>query len=55
MNAQHRDVLVQTTRLSSLGAWNRNMGIETILVDLRKEMASQANRRLAQPPEGTTF
>ncbi|KAL3756864.1 hypothetical protein ACHAWU_005126 [Discostella pseudostelligera] len=35
--------------------WNRNMGIEQILISLRAEMASEANRRVKQPLEGTTF
>lgn len=35
--------------------WNRNMGIESILVSLRAEMASDANRRTRQPQEGSTF
>jgi ubiquitin-protein ligase len=35
--------------------WNRNMGMEQILISLRAEMASEANRRLKQPMEGSTF
>jgi len=35
--------------------WNRNMGIEQILISLRAEMASEANRRVKQPLEGSTF
>ena len=35
--------------------WNRNMGMEQILISLRAEMASEANRRLKQPLEGSTF
>ena len=35
--------------------WNRNMGIEQILISLRAEMASEANRRVKQPMEGLTF
>eukprot|EP00804_Cyclotella_cryptica_P023858 CCRYP_018139-RB/>CCRYP_018139-RB protein AED:0.08 eAED:0.08 QI:94/1/1/1/1/1/2/466/152 len=35
--------------------WNRNMGMEQILISLRVEMASDANRRLRQPMEGSTF
>jgi hypothetical protein len=29
--------------------------METILTELRKEMASAHNRRLNQPPEGSTY
>lgn len=35
--------------------WNRNYGIEQILTSLRREMCTEANRKLRQPPEGTTF
>jgi ubiquitin-protein ligase len=35
--------------------WNRNMGIEQILISLRAEMASMENRRTRQPQEGLTF
>ena len=35
--------------------WNRNMGMEQILISLRAEMASGENRRLKQPLEGSTF
>ena len=35
--------------------WNRNMGMEQVLISLRAEMASGENRRTKQPPEGSTF
>mmetsp|Transcript_4678 Transcript_4678/g.10322 ORF Transcript_4678/g.10322 Transcript_4678/m.10322 type:complete len:147 (-) Transcript_4678:242-682(-) len=35
--------------------WNRNMGIEQVLISLRAEMTSSENRRLKQPLEGSTF
>lgn len=35
--------------------WTRNDGIEQILTSLRSQMASDANRRTKQPPEGSTF
>ncbi|KAK9823767.1 hypothetical protein WJX72_005358 [[Myrmecia] bisecta] len=38
-----------------LGHWNRSYTLETVLVELRKEMASPQNRKLPQPPEGTMF
>ncbi|KAJ8906427.1 hypothetical protein NDN08_002920 [Rhodosorus marinus] len=46
---------VDSTKCQVLKNWNRNYKIETVLKELRKDMASGANRRLAQPPEGTTF
>ena len=39
----------------TLGAWRRAHTLERVLADLRAEMASPANRRLPQPPEGTTY
>jgi ubiquitin-conjugating enzyme E2 variant len=35
--------------------WNRNMGMEQVLISLRAEMASAENRRTRQPQEGSTF
>ena len=35
--------------------WNRNMGIEQILVALRHEMQLSENRKLKQPAEGAVF
>ena len=35
--------------------WNRNMGMEQVLISLRAEMASPDNRKMRQPEEGTTF
>ncbi|OWZ23796.1 DNA topoisomerase [Phytophthora megakarya] len=46
---------VDPRRLSALGNWHRNNGIENVLVAIRAEMASPTNRRLPQPPEGTNF
>lgn len=42
-------------QLSILTSWNPNTTIENILLELRKEMASAANKKLPQPAEGTTF
>ena len=39
----------------TLGAWRRAHTLERVLADLRTEMASPANRRLPQPPEGMTY
>jgi len=42
-------------KLPATRNWNRNMGIEDVLVSLRSEMCSDSNRRLRQPAEGATF
>uniref|UniRef100_A0A0G4FR85 UBC core domain-containing protein n=1 Tax=Chromera velia CCMP2878 TaxID=1169474 RepID=A0A0G4FR85_9ALVE len=41
--------------LSCLKSWNRNVTIESVLEQLRREMCSSANRKLPQPPEGTMY
>ncbi|OQS05668.1 DNA topoisomerase 2 DNA gyrase B [Thraustotheca clavata] len=46
---------VESRRLGVLASWNRNSGIENVLVALRNEMASPANKRLPQHPEGSSF
>ncbi|DAZ98622.1 TPA: hypothetical protein N0F65_000817 [Lagenidium giganteum] len=46
---------VDPRRLPALMNWNRNHGIENVLVALRSEMASPANKRLPQPAEGSNF
>lgn len=38
-----------------LGNWNNSYSLETILVELRKEMNTAANKRLPQPNEGSTY
>ena len=35
--------------------WNSRITLEQCLVAIRQEMASPANRKLPQPPEGTTY
>ncbi|KAF9165896.1 E2 ubiquitin-conjugating protein mms2 [Mortierella sp. AD011] len=46
---------VDPAKLTCLSNWKRTYGLETVLVDLRREMASPSNRKLPQPPEGSTF
>ncbi|KAL4066095.1 ubiquitin-conjugating enzyme/RWD-like protein [Scleroderma yunnanense] len=46
---------VDPAKLSVLANWNRENSIETVLVSIRREMASFNNRKLPQPPEGSTF
>mmetsp|Transcript_19478 Transcript_19478/g.48832 ORF Transcript_19478/g.48832 Transcript_19478/m.48832 type:complete len:141 (+) Transcript_19478:67-489(+) len=38
-----------------LSGWRREYTLETVLSSLRQEMSSQANRKLPQPPEGSTY
>ncbi|WVQ90201.1 hypothetical protein IAS59_003978 [Cryptococcus gattii] len=47
--------LVDFSRVSSIAKWNRNFTLETVLVELRRDMASPANRKSSQPPEGVDF
>ncbi|KIP01408.1 hypothetical protein PHLGIDRAFT_38311 [Phlebiopsis gigantea 11061_1 CR5-6] len=49
------DGKVDPSKLPVLAHWNRNSSLETVLVEIRREMASFANRKLPQPPEGSTF
>lgn len=38
-----------------LANWTREKTLEHVLVELRREMASPANRKLPQPPEGSVY
>lgn len=38
-----------------LGNWNPSYNLEILLVELRKEMSSQVNKRLPQPNEGSLY
>ncbi|KAI8906372.1 ubiquitin-conjugating enzyme/RWD-like protein [Gorgonomyces haynaldii] len=42
-------------KLPCLDSWKRNYSLETLLSELRKEMANPANKKLTQPPEGSKF
>ncbi|KAJ7697089.1 hypothetical protein B0H16DRAFT_1646863, partial [Mycena metata] len=46
---------VNPARLPVLASWMRARSLEYVLVEIRKEMASPANRKLPQPPEGSMF
>ncbi|ETV74649.1 hypothetical protein H257_10779 [Aphanomyces astaci] len=46
---------VNPRSLGVLASWQRSYGIEQVLVALRNEMASTANKRLPQHPEGASF
>mmetsp|Transcript_976 Transcript_976/g.1718 ORF Transcript_976/g.1718 Transcript_976/m.1718 type:complete len:141 (+) Transcript_976:86-508(+) len=47
--------MVDSKAFSVLRQWTRNYSMETILSELRREMNSQTNRKLPQPPEGSEF
>mmetsp|Transcript_23547 Transcript_23547/g.39949 ORF Transcript_23547/g.39949 Transcript_23547/m.39949 type:complete len:147 (-) Transcript_23547:502-942(-) len=47
--------VVNANKLPAMRNWNRNMGIEQVLISLRTEMCSDQNRRQRQPAEGSTF
>ena len=38
-----------------LNSWNRNYTLESLLTELRREMAAPHNRKLPQPAEGTMY
>jgi len=42
-------------KFTLFSSWKREYTLETVLNELRKEMGSSANRKLAQPPEGATY
>ncbi|PLW13415.1 hypothetical protein PCANC_22201 [Puccinia coronata f. sp. avenae] len=45
---------VEPMKFPVLSGWKRNYTLETVLVELRREML-RAGRKLIQPPEGTMF
>ena len=49
------DGTVEPGRFHVLANWKRDFTMETILSELRREMAASHNRKLAQPPEGTQY
>lgn len=50
-----RDGRVDPTKFHLLSHWKREYTLETVLTELRRDMSSAANRKLAQPPEGTNY
>lgn len=46
---------VDPRHFSTLAHWDRTYTMEKILTDLRREMAQPQNRKLQQPPEGSTY
>ncbi|EIW66044.1 ubiquitin-conjugating enzyme E2 [Tremella mesenterica] len=47
--------LVDLSRIPSLANWKRDFTLETILVELRRDMASPVNRKNPQPLEGAEY
>ncbi|ORX39205.1 ubiquitin-conjugating enzyme/RWD-like protein [Kockovaella imperatae] len=47
--------LVNFSRVASISSWKRDFTLETVLVELRRDMASPANRKQPQPPEFSEF
>ncbi|CAE6461546.1 unnamed protein product [Rhizoctonia solani] len=46
---------VDSSKLPVLANWVRASTLETILVEIRRQMAAMNNRKLPQPPEGSTY
>jgi len=46
---------VRASKFPVLGNWKRSYTLEHVLVELRKDMASPDNKKLTQPPEGSTY
>jgi ubiquitin-protein ligase len=46
---------VLNNKVPALRNWNRNMGMEQVLIALRMEMCSDQTRRMRQPAEGLMF
>ena len=46
---------VEPRSFKIISNWNHTYTLETILVELRKEMNTPANKRLPQPNEGSTY
>eukprot|EP01097_Dermamoeba_algensis_P010867 TRINITY_DN820_c0_g1_i1.p1 TRINITY_DN820_c0_g1~~TRINITY_DN820_c0_g1_i1.p1 ORF type:complete len:140 (-),score=21.86 TRINITY_DN820_c0_g1_i1:195-614(-) len=47
--------VVEPSKFSLLSQWSQTTSFETLLLELRNEMSSPQNRKLPQPPEGSTF
>ncbi|CAD6571677.1 MAG: E2 ubiquitin-conjugating protein mms2 [Cyphobasidiales sp. Tagirdzhanova-0007] len=46
---------VDFSKIQPLSNWSRAITINDILVAIRRSMAEPANRKMAQPPEGSTY
>lgn len=50
-----RNGVVDPSQLPCLANWKRENTMETILIELRRYMASSQCKKLPQPPEGTIY
>jgi ubiquitin-conjugating enzyme E2 variant len=50
-----RDGRVDASKFAALSQWRRQYTLETVLTELRRDMASSSNRKLPQPPEGQFY
>ncbi|KAK7223488.1 hypothetical protein V2G26_011491 [Clonostachys chloroleuca] len=50
-----RNGIVDPSQLPCLAQWKRDNTMETVLIELRRYMAAPANKKLPQPPEGSTY
>lgn len=56
MTCVHQDSgVVEPCHFPLLANWRREYTMEKILTELKREMASSHNRKLPQPPEGSTY
>ncbi|KAG0053795.1 E2 ubiquitin-conjugating protein mms2 [Gryganskiella cystojenkinii] len=46
---------VDPSKLACLSNWKRDYSLQTVLTELRREMASPNNKKLPQPQEGSMF
>eukprot|EP01018_Ginkgo_biloba_P008953 Gb_26567 [translate_table: standard] len=46
---------VEQRHFPMLGNWRQEYTMEDLLMELKREMGAPHNRRLSQPPEGSTF
>ncbi|KAJ6437831.1 LOW QUALITY PROTEIN: ubiquitin-conjugating enzyme variant MMS2 [Purpureocillium lavendulum] len=50
-----RNGVVDPKQLPCLAQWKRENTMETVLIELRRYMAAPANKKIPQPPEGSTY
>lgn len=55
MNCVDSNGNIDESRVRAIKTWDRNMGIEQLLISLRAEMMSKDNYRLRQPEEGAHY
>lgn len=55
MDCVGHDGRVDANKFPVLGNWRREFTMETVLTELRRQMAAPANKKLSQPPEGSMY